>query len=285
MAAIAAGPCFRCSARRISVDPTTIAPRRCLRVNVGLLDGQLAWRQHDGGHTDGPNWKLLHSLGGSTAEAQTVLAPRDHHGDCGLSPWIQSAHGTQSQSQGLPPRYRAAAFVSSRIPGEPPTVSTTFEQSNAATAGMDGWFDRPMRWVQLTLVENDPGRFDAQFWLDYFRRLHADAATLSAGGIVAYYPTEVPLHHRSAWLGDSDPFGTLVAGVPRARHAGRRAHRSARRPRRGARRPPRLDLDDARRRAAAALGESRSLGDLRARAVQLRLHGPRPSRDRVEVQG
>ena len=77
---------------------------------------------------------------------------------------------------------------------------------------LSGWFDRPMRWVQLTLVENDPGRFDPQFWLDYFRRLHADAATLSAGGIVAYYPTEVPLHHRSAWLGQSDPFGTLVAG-------------------------------------------------------------------------
>jgi hypothetical protein len=76
----------------------------------------------------------------------------------------------------------------------------------------EGWFDRPMRWVQLTLVENDPGRFDPQFWLDYFRRLHADAATLSAGGIVAYYPTKVALHHRSAWLGDSDPFGTLVAG-------------------------------------------------------------------------
>jgi hypothetical protein len=80
------------------------------------------------------------------------------------------------------------------------------------TAGADGWFDRPMRWVQLTLVENDPGRFDPAFWLDYFRRLHADAATLSAGGIVAYYPTEVPLHHRSAWLGDTDPFGVLVAG-------------------------------------------------------------------------
>jgi hypothetical protein len=75
-----------------------------------------------------------------------------------------------------------------------------------------GWFDGPMRWVQLTLVENDPGRFDPHFWLDYFRRLHADAATLSAGGIVAYYPTEIPLHHRSAWLGDTDPFGTLVTG-------------------------------------------------------------------------
>ena len=75
-----------------------------------------------------------------------------------------------------------------------------------------GWFDKPMRWVQLTLVENDPGRFDPQVWLDYFRRLHADAATLSAGGIVAYYPTEVPLHHRSTSLGSSDPFGALVAG-------------------------------------------------------------------------
>ena len=75
-----------------------------------------------------------------------------------------------------------------------------------------GWFDKPMRWAQLTLVENDPGRFDPQFWLDYFRRIKADAACLSAGGIVAYYPTEVPLHHRSSSLGSSDPFGALVSG-------------------------------------------------------------------------
>lgn len=76
----------------------------------------------------------------------------------------------------------------------------------------DAWFDRPMRWAQLTLAENDPGRFDPNFWLDYFRRVHADAACLSAGGCVAYYPTKIPLHHRSAWMKDSDPFGELVAG-------------------------------------------------------------------------
>jgi len=76
----------------------------------------------------------------------------------------------------------------------------------------DNWFDRPMRWAQLVLVENDPGSFDPDFWLDYFKKVHADAACLSAGGIVAYYPTMVPLHHRSAWLGDSDPFGYLVKG-------------------------------------------------------------------------
>src|SRR5437763_7665390 len=73
-------------------------------------------------------------------------------------------------------------------------------------------FDRPMRWAQLTLAENDPGTYDLQFWLDYFKRTHSDAACLSAGGCVAFYPTEIALHYRSQWMGASDPFGDLVAG-------------------------------------------------------------------------
>jgi hypothetical protein len=82
----------------------------------------------------------------------------------------------------------------------------------SAAAEPEGWFDRPMRWAQLTLVEDDPGKFDLNFWLDYFKRTHSDAACLSAGGCVAYYPTKIPLHYRSQWLGTSDPFGDLVAG-------------------------------------------------------------------------
>jgi hypothetical protein len=82
----------------------------------------------------------------------------------------------------------------------------------AAAAETAPWFDRPMRWAQLTLVENDPGRYDPKFWLDYFARTHSDGACLSAGGCVAYYPTKVPLHYRSKWMGDTDPFGELVAG-------------------------------------------------------------------------
>src|SRR5881394_3375717 len=96
--------------------------------------------------------------------------------------------------------------------GFPPPAGQSRQVPGVVPATDAGWFDRPMRWVQLTLVENDPGRFDPAFWLDYFRRLHADAATLSAGGIVAYYPTEVPLHHRSDSLGTGDPFGELVTG-------------------------------------------------------------------------
>jgi hypothetical protein len=71
-------------------------------------------------------------------------------------------------------------------------------------------FDRPMRWAQLAFVENDPGQYDPQFWLEYFQRTHCQGVCLSAGGIVAFYPTKIPLHHRSAWMKDSDPFGDLV---------------------------------------------------------------------------
>jgi hypothetical protein len=75
-----------------------------------------------------------------------------------------------------------------------------------------GWYDRPMRWAQVAFVEDDPGRYDPGFWLDYFKRIHADAACLSAGGCVAFYPTKIPLHYRSKFLGSGDPFGEMLAG-------------------------------------------------------------------------
>jgi len=83
-------------------------------------------------------------------------------------------------------------------------MNARVEQDNST------WFDKPMRWSQLTLVENDPGQYDPDFWLDYFKRTHSDALCLSAGGVVAYYPTEIEFHHRSLWMGDSDPFGYLL---------------------------------------------------------------------------
>jgi Hypothetical glycosyl hydrolase 6/Beta-galactosidase trimerisation domain len=81
----------------------------------------------------------------------------------------------------------------------------------AAAAADANPFDRAMRWGQLAFVENDPGRYDPQFWLDYFARTHCDAVTLSAGGVVAFYPTKVPFHRRSAWMKEGmDPFGELA---------------------------------------------------------------------------
>lgn len=87
-------------------------------------------------------------------------------------------------------------------------VETAFAQQTAAK----GWYDRPMRWIQLAFVEDDPGHYDPNFWLDYFKRLHADAVCLSAGGCVAFYPTRVPLHYRSKFLGNRDIFGEMLTG-------------------------------------------------------------------------
>jgi hypothetical protein len=69
-----------------------------------------------------------------------------------------------------------------------------------------------MRWAQLTLVEDDPAHFDPTFWFDYFKRTRSDGVCLSGGGCVAYYPTQIPFHHRSAWLNGRDVLGELVSG-------------------------------------------------------------------------
>ncbi len=59
MAAVAAQPVFRLlSAKGLGV-PDDYHTAKMPPVNTGLLDGQLAWRQHDGGHTDAPNMKYF----------------------------------------------------------------------------------------------------------------------------------------------------------------------------------------------------------------------------------
>lgn len=70
--------------------------------------------------------------------------------------------------------------------------------------------DGEHRWTQLTFVENDPLDFDLDAWADVMERTASTAVCISAGGYVAYYPTKVPLHHRSVYLGDRDLFGEVV---------------------------------------------------------------------------
>jgi hypothetical protein len=91
-------------------------------------------------------------------------------------------------------------------------TDTSTDQRTRGDVAEGKWFGRVMRWGQLTLVENDPQEYDPDFWLDYFERAKCDAVCLSAGGYIAYYPTEIPLHHRSAWMKDDDPLGKLVNG-------------------------------------------------------------------------
>ena len=59
MAAVAAGPVFRLLGAKDLGTSDNYKTEKMPAVNVSMLDGQLAWRQHDGGHTDGPNWKYF----------------------------------------------------------------------------------------------------------------------------------------------------------------------------------------------------------------------------------
>jgi hypothetical protein len=59
MAAVAAEPVFRLLGAKDLGVREDYHTAKMPPVNVGLLDGQLAWRQHDGGHTDAPNWKYF----------------------------------------------------------------------------------------------------------------------------------------------------------------------------------------------------------------------------------
>ncbi|GAA1555604.1 family 10 glycosylhydrolase [Kribbella hippodromi] len=75
------------------------------------------------------------------------------------------------------------------------------------------WPAAATRWAQITLAEDDPEHFDADFWLRLMRDSKANATCISAGGYVAYYPTEIEYHYRSKYLAGTDPFGTLVDGA------------------------------------------------------------------------
>ena len=59
MATVAAGPVFRLLGAKDLGVTEDYRTAKIPPVNTGLLGGQLAWRQHDAGHTDAPNWKYF----------------------------------------------------------------------------------------------------------------------------------------------------------------------------------------------------------------------------------
>jgi hypothetical protein len=85
----------------------------------------------------------------------------------------------------------------------------------ASPATRPGWEREPMRWSQVAFTDDDPQHFDPQFWFDHWKRARIDGTCLSAGGVTAYYPTTVPFHTRSPYLGNTDPLGDMINGARR----------------------------------------------------------------------
>jgi lysophospholipase L1-like esterase len=59
MATVAAGEVFRLLGAKDLGVTENYRSAKMPPMNTALMDGVLAWRQHDGGHTDGPNWKYF----------------------------------------------------------------------------------------------------------------------------------------------------------------------------------------------------------------------------------
>lgn len=79
----------------------------------------------------------------------------------------------------------------------------------ASTLAKLPWYRRTLRWGQTNITEIDPTRYDIAWWRKHWKRTHTQGVIINAGGIVAYYPSRVPLHRSAQSLGGRDLFGEL----------------------------------------------------------------------------
>lgn len=71
------------------------------------------------------------------------------------------------------------------------------------------WFRNITRWGQINITEIDPERYDIPWWRKFWKETETQGVVINAGGIVAYYPTKIPLHRPAKYLGGRDLFGEL----------------------------------------------------------------------------
>lgn len=88
-----------------------------------------------------------------------------------------------------------------------PGADATFLEKQA---GQDvPWYRRITRWGQTNITEKDPINYDIAWWRNHWKKTHTQGVIINAGGIIAYYPTRVPLHYQAQYLEGKDLFGEL----------------------------------------------------------------------------
>ncbi len=78
------------------------------------------------------------------------------------------------------------------------------------------WYATMRRCGQTNFNERDPIELNIDWWIEYWSSLKLDALLLNAGGIMAFYPTRIPYHHRSQFLGNRDLFGDFTKAAKAA---------------------------------------------------------------------
>lgn len=77
------------------------------------------------------------------------------------------------------------------------------------------WYATMRRCGQINYNEHDPLTIDPEAWGEYWASLKVNAVLLNGGGILAFYPTQVPYHRRSEFLGTRDLLGEMVTAMKR----------------------------------------------------------------------
>ena len=81
---------------------------------------------------------------------------------------------------------------------------------SAQPAASIPWYRRVTRWGQTNITERDPTRYDIPWWREFWKRTEVQGVIINAGGIVAYYPSKFPLHHRAQFLNGRDLYGEVA---------------------------------------------------------------------------
>jgi hypothetical protein len=82
--------------------------------------------------------------------------------------------------------------------------------ARAASGAQRPWYERVRRWGQINISENNARDFDIDYWRRFWKETGTQGMLLNAGGVAAYYPTNVPFHPRSSFLAGRDLFGDLA---------------------------------------------------------------------------
>lgn len=84
-----------------------------------------------------------------------------------------------------------------------------------AAPGASSWLRHLRRVGQVNASEQDVLDIDVEAYADYWASCHVDAVWVSAGGYLAFYPSEIPLHRRVSTLNGRDFFGEVVTALAR----------------------------------------------------------------------
>ncbi|MEO5998940.1 MAG: beta-galactosidase [Chitinophagaceae bacterium] len=88
-------------------------------------------------------------------------------------------------------------------------ASSTTPASVKGQAAKAPWYNTVTRWGQINITEKDPAQYDIPWWRKFWKQTQTEGVIVNAGGIVAYYPTAIPLHRRAEFLQGRDLFGEI----------------------------------------------------------------------------